>query len=159
MIDIPQAARKAAARKVHIQNKDLLDWAGGNDDDWRDQLNGVKANIIARKANQILKDDNKELVSEGIGSQLWLVVTVAEAHRRRAQFNLNRVDSHYINSYNDLVAVVDDVRCSQRVRDDAEAWLALMDEPRSEQGLLIMREFAAELTGKLEQKVPLTAVK
>jgi hypothetical protein len=34
-----------------------------------------------------------------------------------------------------------------------------MDEPRSEKGLQIMREFATELLEQTSKKVPLTAVK
>jgi hypothetical protein len=159
MIDLKKAKINTLKREGIVTNEELVTWAGGTEDDWRDQLHGHKANIIVTKLNQVLKDENKQLASEGVGSKLWRVVTVAEGHRRAAEYNLRRVDGPYITAYNDFLAVVEDIRVPQLTRDNAEAWIELMDEPRSEKGLQIMREFATELLEQTSKKVPLTAVK
>jgi hypothetical protein len=159
MIDYKKAKRNTLKREGVVTNEELVTWAGGTEDDWHDQLHGHKANIIVTKMNQVLKDEDKQLASEGVGSRLWRVVTVAEAHRRAAAYNLGRFDAHYNSAYNDFLAIVEDIRVPQRIRDNAGAWCALLEEPRSEKGLQIMREFATELLEQTSKKVPLTAVK
>jgi len=158
MIDIEKAKKFTLKREGVVTNEELVTWAGGSEEDWLDQLHGHKANIIVGKVNQTLKDENKQLASEGVGSRLWRVVTVAEAHRRAAAYNLARFDAHYNSAYNDFLAITEDIRVPKRIREDAGAWCKLLEEPRSEKGLQIMREFATELLEQTSKKVPLTAV-
>ena len=61
-------------------------------------------------------------------------------------------------AYEEIEKIVVDCRAPKRMREEAKAWLDLFDEPRTDNGLRIMRGFAEELIKKtepLEQKLRL----
>lgn len=141
-------------RDPKIDNDMLIKLAGGSDEQWGRHLKGPRAAAIVRACNAIMSEDNRALVSEGIHSEQWQLVTVAEKNRREAWFNLKRVDQHFKNAMKSVEAISTDHRASKRLRDFASAWLELFSEPRSEQGLAILKEWALELAHELEDHKP-----
>ena len=155
MIDIEKARDMALERKGIITNDELLEWAGGTDEEWRSHLNGPKVAYIASQICRHTRDQNKMLASEGIGSKQWRMVTCGEYHRRRAEFNLRRVDGHYRNAHADLVAISTDVRVPETLQEDAEAWLSLFEEATIRLSLEILRDFAGEIIEMARKHIPL----
>ena len=138
-------------RKSTVDNKTLINQAGGTDAQWGEYLSGYRVLCIVRAVNQIMKEDNKAFVSEGVGSEQWQLVTVAEFHRRKAQYELEHADNSYKNAYQNMQAIVDDTRAPKRLRNNAIAWLELFKEPQTEKSRGILKEFAGELAKKSEK--------
>lgn len=128
-----------------IDNDLLIKLAGGSLEQWAPSLKGHRAGCIVQSVNPILEQEGFALASEGVRSEKWRLVSVAEAHRRNAEFNLRRIDAHYRNAYADVEAIALDMRAPKRMRIEAKAWLQLFEEPRTEMGLEILLEFAIEL--------------
>jgi len=132
-------------RKPIVTNDDLIKLAGGSDTQWSEYLKGPKAQAIIYACNTILSEDGYKICSEGIHSQEWRLCTVAEAHRRQAQFNLERVGRPCQRAYDAIQAIIDDTRAPQRLRDDASAWLELFEEPQNAESLVILQDFGKEI--------------
>jgi len=158
-VNIAKVIKYVTGRDPTINNEMLVKLAGGTNSEWIACMKGQKAQIIVRMVNPALKDAGWQLCSEGVGSEQWQLVSVAEAHRRTAEFNLNRIDGAYRRAHDAVEAITLDERAPDKMREDAKAWLELFEEPRTEMGLSIMREFAVELAGEtLAHKEPLMLI-
>ncbi len=135
-------------REPTINNDLLIKLAGGSHEQWYPSLKGQRASCIVQAVNQILKDNGMALASEGIGSEQWQFVTCHEKNLREMNFNLSRIDAHYKNVVKSIEAIAYDHRAPTALRNDANAWLELMTEPRSDNGLVLLKEFALELKTK-----------
>ena len=142
-----------------IANDLMLKLAGGSLEQWLPSMKGHMASCIVQTCNAILKDDGKALASEGIKSEKWRLVTVHEANRREAEFNLRRADAHLKNAFKSIEAIVNDLRAPKRFRDDATAWLELIKEPQQQFELTIMTEFATDIADEIGKHAPLKLVR
>lgn len=145
-----------------INNEIIYKLAGGSHTQWEESLKGYKVRCSVEACNAILANEGIALVSEGVGSQKWQLVSAHEAHRRKAYWNFDRIDGAYKRAHDSVEAIVKDTRAPKKIRKEAKAWLQLFEEPRSKKGLAIMREFANELlveTAKYETQLRLVAVK
>ena len=140
-------------RDPTIDNDLLIKLAGGSHEQWYASLKGHRAACIVQAVNQILKDEGRALASEGVGSEKWQLVTCHEKNLRDMRFNLNRIDGHYKNTIKSIEAIAYDIRAPKKIRNDALAWLELMTEPRSDNGLQTLQEFARELIALLPAPV------
>lgn len=153
-VNTGRVIKHVTEREPKISNDMLIKLAGGSDMQWGQYLKGPRVAAIVRACNTIMAEDNRALSSEGIHSEQWQLVTVAEKNRREAWFNLKRVDQHFKNAMESVEAIATDHRASKRLREFAEAWLELFREPRSEQGLSILKEWAIELANELDEHKP-----
>ena len=130
-----------------VSNERLLLWAGGSDIKWGSHLSGARVAAIVSACNTVLAERDWQIVSQG--GLRWLMVTNAEAHRRAAQFNLERINGAYRRAYDHVLAICQDERVEKKVKRDARAWLSLFENDLSRDGLQIMREWADELSKKM----------
>lgn len=142
---ISRVIRHVKTKDVCIDNDQLISLCGGNDGDWGKYLKGPRAQAIIQACNTHLKIDGYMLSCEKRGQGEWRLVTLSEGHLREAIFNLDRIDGAYKRAYDAVLAISTDINAPKSIRTEAEAWLQLFDEPRSEKGLTIMRQFAGEI--------------
>lgn len=136
-------------RSVTSTNDQIIKLAGGKNEFWGEYLKGAKVQAIVAKANGLLADDGLAIVSEGVGSEEWRIVSLAEAHRRKAEWNLSRIDGPYKRANDAVMKMSLDERAPARLRRDAKAWLQLFEEPLTKRGLTIMSDFAERLLGQM----------
>lgn len=130
---------------TEITNEQIILAGGGTDEEWGAHLKGARVSAIVAACNVVLVDDNRALASEGVGSERWRIVTVAEAHQRKARFNLERIDGSYRRAHDHVLEISRDSRAEKKLRRDALAWVTLFEEEQSSEALGIMREFADEI--------------
>lgn len=128
-----------------LTNDRIIMIAGGANEEWGDYLKGPRVAALVVAANQQLETLDIQLVSEGIGRERWLPVSVAEAHRIRAEQRLRRADAHIRNAHEDMLAIAADVRASDEARQHAKAWLQLFETDGAQINSLIFDEWADEL--------------
>lgn len=128
-----------------LTNDRIIMIAGGKDEDWGKHLKGGRVAALVQAANLKLEAENLQLVSEGIGRERWLPVSVAEAHRMKAEQRLRRVDAHFRNAHESVLAISNDVRAPDDLRVNAKAWLTLFETDGAQLNELIFEEWADEL--------------
>ncbi len=149
-------------RSVTSTNDKIISLAGGKDEFWGKYLSGARVQAIVAKANGLLADDGLVIVSEGVGSEEWRIVSLSEAHRRKAEWNLNRIDGPYKRIHDAIERISRDMRAPARLRGDAKAWMDLFEEPQIKSGLNIMSVWASRMlehTSKHEHKMRLVSEK
>lgn len=117
--------------------------AGGTDQRWGAHLRGGRVGAIVSACNARMAEFDRQLIA--LGGERWRIVSVAEAHLRAAQHNLERIDGPFRRAHDHVLAISRDERAPKKSRHNALAWLGLFEEKQSTRGLAIMREFADEI--------------
>ena len=150
--DIEALAKLAKESTTELTNEEMMQVAGGANPDWGAYLLGARIGSLVHRVNKPLAELNLCLSSQGMGTRLWRVVTVAEANKRCVEFRLAHADSNIKNAYCALAAIADDVRATKKQRDNARAWLELYSEPTVIKALDTMRVFALELLADVKRQ-------
>lgn len=130
---------------TELTNDRIILAVGGTDEEWGKYLQGPRVLAIVRAANKHLAEHNLEIVSQGVKTNRWRVVTCAEANVRKAEYRISRADANMRNAHKALMDVVVDIRASKTLRQDARAWLELYAEPQVSAALDTMKYWADEL--------------
>jgi len=147
--NIAAVIRRFKWAKTEVTNDQILEIAGGTPKQWFDHLKGACCQIIVRAANIILSEQNLEIISCGIGSLRWRMVSCAEARVDQAHQQTQKATHHLRNAEENMQMVVRDERAHKRTRNDARAWLELFHDEKSEQNLLTFEEWSDELLARL----------
>ena len=62
-----------------VDSEYLISMAFGTAQQWSDYLKGPKTQSIVRNLNDLLSPNNLQLISRGVNTQQWQIVSVAEA--------------------------------------------------------------------------------
>ncbi len=148
VINIEKIIAYVTKRESTVNNCRLIKLAGGSNAAWGEYLQGPRTQSIVHAVNNELKSQNKALSSEGIHSEQWQLVTLAEMHRRKIAFSLDHADSSYRIAYEGIQAIIDDINAPKKMREHAVAWLELFEEPQNTSSRIILKEFATEVSDK-----------
>lgn len=132
-------------RETTVSNDKILELVGGTNSEWGKYLHGPRVLAIIRAFNSTMSDYDRALISEGIHSKQWQLVTVSEKNKREAEQRLNRWDKHIVNAMIAVENISLDLRAPRKARIDALACLELYDETNRKEELEILRGFANEL--------------
>lgn len=132
-----------------LTNDQILMLAGGTDHQWSQYLKGPKVQSVIRCANIELVQQNMEIISEGISTQRWSLMSCAEARTSQARQQAAKATNHIENAKNNMWQVAKDHRAPERLRHDAAAWLELFHEQDQHKNLLIFEEWADEMMKQL----------
>ena len=147
--NIQQVLRQFRKATTELTSDQIIIAAGGSDSEWGQYLRGPKTQAIIRSANLFLIAENCEIVSSGIGTERWRMVTCAQARVEQAHQQTAKATNHIRNAEENMWLVVHDERAPKRLREDAEAWLRLFDESKHKSNVLIFKEWADELLKQL----------
>lgn len=147
--DIDKVVEKFRKATTELTNEEIMELAGGKDGDWGTYLKGPRVQAIVRHANIVLAQENYEVVSSGINTGRWRMVTCAEARAEQARQQTAKATNHVRNAEANMWMVVKDERAPGKLRLDAAAWLQLFHDEKDGRNLLVFEQWANELVKKL----------
>lgn len=153
--NLTKLRRHLGRRSSVVDNDTIIELCGGTDEEWGAYLSGPRVLAIVQKFNAQMAPYDRALMSEGMHSKRWQLVTVSEKNRHDAEARLARWDRHLVNAMTALEAITLDMQAPKRARMDALACLELYDEETVQKELELLKEFAEEIMKALpkQQKV------
>lgn len=134
-------------RDMSFDLKFINDMAGGSDQKWGVYLRGARCSANVRAVNCMLVANNLELVS--MGAEKYDLFTCAEAHLKRAGERMEKLSRPLKLACQSILAVLDDERATPVLRNEAKAWLELLETEAGQATQTIFIEWCMELNRKL----------
>ena len=148
--DIGRLASYLRRVKKVVSSDDILERVGGDPVAWFEHLKSAKVAASLSAANTALAVHNLEAVSIAQNSELWEVITCAEARARSGYKQVLKAPKTLLNASESFWAVVQDERAEAKLRGDCAAWLKLFNEDKYGE-YAIFQLWAKELADKAKR--------